>query len=141
MKLQHELKKQLTTEFPSIRPNILKVVVGIVTEGMDKQSLDQTFCDIFDEDMANIPDSEERDSMIYKALLTSAREICNNSSKLNEIEKIIQRAIEKMNMKQNHSVGTSTTSTPQIGVRCSIFKEQAISHSVCREENIAKKRK
>ena len=119
MKLQRELKKQLAREFSGIRPDILKVVVGIVTEGMDRQSPDQIFCEIFDEEVVNVPSLEKRDSMIYETLLTCAREICGNSNKINEIKGIIQRAVEKVGIQEART--TSESKRISIGQRCTIF--------------------
>lgn len=140
MKLQHDLKKQLFMEFKNIRPDVLKVVVGIVTDGMHKKSHDQIFFEIFDEDTTNFPGVEQQNDMIYQTLLTCAREICGDSNKINEIKGIIQRAVAKLNDKKMQSSEASDTSTLQ-GSKCSIFKEKTDSQLAYKEEKIGDKRK
>jgi hypothetical protein len=145
MKLQRELRKQLASEFSRIRPDILKVVAGIVTEGMDRKSPDQIFFDIFDEDTINFPDVEQRNSMIYETLLTCAREICADSNKINEIKGVIQRAVAKVGI----SKPNTTTSAPkeQNEPKCTIFFSKT-SHidankknELMSEEKVGRKRK
>lgn len=121
MKLRHSLKKQLSIEFPRIRPDILKVIVGIVTAGMNKKTHDQIFIDIFEEDTRDFPEVEQRENMIYQTLLICAREICSDPIKIKEIKEVIQKTAEKLRAKNTQNPKTNTSSVLQVGPSCSIF--------------------
>lgn len=96
MKVLKKVYNQLRKEFPTIRPDVMEAVMGLISGKREGKSLEQVSEEIIGKDKEKFRDPRKKERLIYEVLLEFGRLRCNDSKILDILKRIIDQATRQV---------------------------------------------